>query len=468
MHQQLTVNTALIKRNRRMNQNRVIKTLVLLLVVVILLGVSANAAQTPLPLKVDDTTLVSVLPANVDWAKTYGGASDDRAFYALPVDDGFLVVGSSNSAIANTTVGWAIKLDGDGNAVLNKTYLEGFGTELRYAVNLTGGFLLVGNEFYSTGEVHGYVAKIDTQGNLLWKTILSEGTTDKLFSGIAAPDGFAVFGLTSSNSNGASSAWIVKLNLNGKEVWNKTYGEQADSTLRAGVLSDDGAYVAAGYIDSKGDGNYDFYLLKVDSDGSMVWNRTYGGLESEKAYAMTKAPDGYVLTGEVESTTSSTDAWVLKVDASGNPMWNKTVGGKEADSPSYITPAKEGGYLVAGFTFSFGAGQRDFWLFKISDQGEVQFSCTQGDKAFQEAYSVIEKGNNKYVMVGWTDPIGQPDLIGKKMYDFYVVQLSVAQGSFLQSSYQVVTYAATVTAILLAALLLIYKIRSKGKKIVKT
>ena len=119
------------------------------------------------------TTSVSVLPANVIWEKTFGGAADDRAFYSVPTGDGFLVVGSTRSIVANTTVGWALKLDVDGNAVWNKTYLEGFGTEIRYAVNLTDGFLLVGNEFFASGNVNGYVAKIDNQGNLLWKTILS-------------------------------------------------------------------------------------------------------------------------------------------------------------------------------------------------------------------------------------------------------------------------------------------------------
>ena len=450
-----------------MNQAKTVKTIVALLAVLIVLTISVSAAQTPLPLKVDGNPSVSVLPANVIWEKTYGGAADDRAFYAIPVGDGFLVVGSTKSIVANTTVGWALKLDRAGNVVWNKTFLEGFGTEIRYAVNLTDGFLLVGNEFLASGDVNGYVARIDNQGTVLWQTILSGGKTDKLFSGIATQDGFVVFGLTSFYGNGTSAAWVVKLDSSGNVVWNKTYGESADSALRAGVLAQDGDYVAAGYMDSKGDNNYDFYLLKIDPNGNMVWNKTYGGAESEKAYSMTKAPDGYVLVGDIESPTSSTDAWVLKVDGNGNTLWNKTVGGKEADSPAYITQSKDGGYLVAGFTFSFGQGQRDFWLFKINDQGQVLFSCTQGNEAFQEAYSVIETGDNAYVMVGWTDPIGQLALIGKATYDFYVVKLSVAQNSNAPSNFQFITYAVTVIAILLITLLLLFKLRMKGKKNVK-
>ena len=87
--------------------------------------------------------------------------------------------------VSNTTVGWVLKLDGNGDVVWNKTFLEGWGTELRYAVNLTDGYLLVGNEFFPSGQVSGYVARLDNQGDLQWMKILVEGSTGKLFSGIA-------------------------------------------------------------------------------------------------------------------------------------------------------------------------------------------------------------------------------------------------------------------------------------------
>ena len=145
-------------------------------------------------------------------------------------------------------------------------------------------------------------------------------------------------------------------------------------------------------------------------------------------------------------------------------MWDKTVGGKEADSPAYITQSSEGDYLVASFTFSFGAGNRDFWLFKINDQGQIVFSCTEGDAGYQEAYCVIETKANAYVMVGWTDPIGQPDLVGKKMYDFYVTELNVADKSVGTSGLQFIDYAIIIVSILLVVLLLLIKLRTKVKK----
>ena len=96
---------------------------------------------------------MSVSPANVIWEKTYGVVGDDdRAYSALPVGDGYLVVGSSESNQTDVTVGWALRLDQEGNVIWNQTFLEGSGTELRCAFNLTDGFLLVGNEFLSSGD----------------------------------------------------------------------------------------------------------------------------------------------------------------------------------------------------------------------------------------------------------------------------------------------------------------------------
>lgn len=449
-----------------MNHTKTVKTIVTLLTLLIFLTISVSSAQTTLSSKVDDATLGSVLPANTVWGKTYGGAADDRAFFAVTAGDGYLVVGSSSSIVANATVGWALKIDGDGNEVWNKTFLEGFGTELRYAVNLTDGFLLVGNHFMESGDVNGFVAKIDNQGTLIWQTIIGEENIDKLFSGIITFDGFAVLGLTQSYDNNQYAAWVVKLDNDGNVIWNKTFGQTNPTILRSGVLAQDGDYVLAGYTDLSSGNNYDFCLLKVHPDSSMVWNKTYGGVQNEKAYSMTKAVDGYVLVGDIESQTSSTDAFVLKVDENGNEVWARTVGGKDADSPAYVTKSKDGGYLVAGFTFSFGQGQRDFWLFKISDQGQIIFSSTQGDAGFQEAYCVIEKSNS-FVMVGWTDPIGQPALIGKKMYDFYITELSISQNGDGTLGLQFTDYVIIVFPILLLALFLMFKLHKKNKNNVK-
>jgi hypothetical protein len=446
-----------------MSHGRLFKILVLLLTVSIILSAIIIVFENSSP-KLNGTS-VSVLPANVIWEKNYGVVGDnDRAYSALPVGEGFLVVGSSESNLTGVTVGWALMLDQNGNVIWNQTFLEGSGTELRVALNVTGGFLLVGNEFLPLGGENGYVAEINSQGALIWQTvIIGAEDTNKLFSAIAASEGFVLFGLTSSNASRESDAWVVKIDVNGNVVWNKTYGNATDTAATAGVLAPNGDYMVTGYTNPRGENNYDFLLMQIDPNGNMMWNETYGGAGSQEASAMTKASDGYIIVGDTQAQNSNIHAWVVKVDWNGTMLWATTVGGKNADSPYCITSSQNGGYLVGGFTFSFGAVNRDFWLFEISDSGQVAWSCVvpkSGD-GYQEAYGVIQTGKNQYVMVGWTDPPGQPALIGKARYMFNIVNFSYPLNSNWLSSSKFILYALIAFAILLAALLVTLKLRHK-------
>jgi hypothetical protein len=415
--------------------NKKVKALAVLITVLFGLSVCINAADSSL-MPVSDSNLIRVAAADTVWQKTFGGAHDDRAYYSLPTQNGnFLVVGTSQSIVDNTTVGWALMLDCGGNMVWNRTFLDGFGTELRYALSVQGGYLLVGNQFNPGGDENGYVAKVNAQGNLLWNTTVGTENLDKIFCATASADGYVLFGLTYIAYD-HSNAWAVKLDFNGNAVWNKTYDANA---FRCAVASEDGGTVVAGYASSRA-GDYDFAVYQLDASGNVVWNRAYGGTDDEKACSITKASDGYVIVGDMDSQATSTDAWVVKLGLNGSLLWQKTVGGKEADSPAYVTSSRDGGYLVAGFTFSYGKGYRDFWLFKVNDAGQVVWSCTVGTDSFQEAYGVVEQGPDSYVMVGWTDPSGHPELVGKKTYDFYIVNLAVNQQDVSLSSIQWAEY----------------------------
>ena len=224
------------------------------------------------------------------WEKTFGGTADDRAYYATATDNGVLVVGSTRSIIADQTVAWVLRLDGDGNLLWNKTYPAGAGSEFRYIINLQDGFLLVGNMFPSGVEPNGYIVKIDSQGNTQWNTTLAKGNINRLFGAAKAQDGFVLAGLTQTSENdGNSDAWLTKIDNNGQIVWNKTYGWSSEDAARAVATADGNTFYVAGYTDSSGDGNFDFLFLKVDANGNLLANQTYGGAESDKAYAITPA-----------------------------------------------------------------------------------------------------------------------------------------------------------------------------------
>jgi hypothetical protein len=400
---------------------------------------------------------INLLKANVLWERTYGGTGDDRAFYAATVADGFVVVGSSTSFQQDKTVAWVLRLDHDGNMLWNRTFLEGAGSEFRCVLGLDDGFLLVGNVFLPSGDTDGYVAKIDSEANLKWNVTLGGEKVDKLFSALKTQDGFVLVGLSFSFGN-ESDVWVVKMDFNGGIVWNRTFGGSMDDAGSAVTLIEDNNFVVAGYTDSMGNGDYDFLLLKIDASGSLLWNRTFGGTQSDKAYAVAAAPSGCVAVGDTRSKgEGDSDAWIIKVDLNGNLLWDKTLGGTGFDMPKCITVSNYAGYLIGGFTFSFGNGERDFWLFKGDDSGNIPWSCTVGRSAFEEAYAVLEVAENEFVMAGWTNSIGQGS------YDYYVVKISIANGDGCLSVYPLIALALVVVVIVLLVSFFLHRRRINRK-----
>jgi hypothetical protein len=391
----------------------------------------------------------NLVEANVVWERTYGGAGDDRAFYAAAVADGFVVVGSSKSFQQGETEAWVLRLDSEGNVVWNQTFLEGEGSEFRSVLDLDNGFLLVGNVFLPSGNTEGYVVRIDDEGKTSWNITLGGEDFGKLFSAVETQDGFVLVGLTYS-FGGDTDVWVVKIDGDGNEGWSKTYGGAMEDAGRAVALMDESHYVVAGYTNSMGNGDYDFLLLKIDASGNMAWNKTYGGTQSDKAYAIAETAGGCVAVGDTRSKgEGESDAWIIKVDADGNLVWDKAVGGEGFDISTCIAVSNEG-FLVGGFTFSFGNGERDFWLFKVDDAGSVLWSCTVGRSAFEEAYAVLEVGENEFVMAGWTNSIGQG------YYDFYVVKLGVENGGGWLPAYNFMVSALILSAILIVVLIVVF------------
>lgn len=363
--------------------------------------------------------------SNLIWEKTFGGSGDDRAFYATAANEGYLVVGSSASFNDGKTAACIVRLDNEGNVIWNNTYIKNDGSEFRYAQSIADGFILVGNTFLSSGDVKGYLMKVDNQGNLIWDLTITplssaENGINKLFSAITIEETIIAVGLATPNSeNSNSDIWIIKIDNSGNVIWNKTYGETSNEAARSISVNPDGTFMIAGYTDQNKNNDYDFLILKIDSYGNMLWNQTYGGIQSDKAYTIASTQNNCIIAGDTRSKGSGdSDAWVIKIDLNGKLIWDRTLGGIEFDSPTYITLAEDEAYLVAGTTFSYGNGQRDFWLFRINNLGEVELSTTVGRSNYEEAYSIIPANKTEYFMAGWTKSLGEGH------YDFYFVKLA--------------------------------------------
>ena len=402
---------------------------------------------------------VNLEPANLIWEKTYGGSGDDRAFSAAKAGDGYLVVGSSTSFGENATVGWVLKIDAVGAVIWNITFPAEHGSEFRQVLGLDDGFLLVGNVFQASGSQDGYVVRLDNEGQVTWNLTVGGEGVDKLFAGSMASDGFVIAGLT-YGVGGDSDVWVVKVSGSGSLVWQKTYGDSASDDAARSIFRDSDYFYVAGYTNEKAEQDYDFLLLKLDATGTLVWKHTYGGAQSDKAYAIAKASDGYVLVGDTHSKgNGDSDGWAIKVGSDGNVEWDAAFGGKDFDQATSVANSADGGFLVGGFTFSFGNCKRDFWLTKLDGSGREVWSCTQGGVNYEEAYVVLDAGQDEFVMAGWRNYVeGGP-------YDYYVVKISPASESGAFPSYVFVGW--TVLAVVVSCVAGFVVLRTRKKKLVE-
>jgi len=190
------------------------------------------------------------------------------------------------------------------------------------------------------------------------------------------------------------SSGLVVLVKAANSTWNQTYGGIEDEQAFVLVETSDGGYAIAGYTTSFGAGARDFWLVKTNEYGFVEWNKTYGGPEYETAYSLIQtSDDGYILAG---------GALVVKTDAYGVVEWNKTYG----SGINSLIQASDGGYAIAAYTSTFGAGNLDCRLIKIDEFGDIEWDKAYGGTSDDRAYSVVETSDGGYVMAGYTNSFG--------------------------------------------------------------
>ncbi len=187
------------------------------------------------------------------------------------------------------------------------------------------------------------------------------------FSAMQTSEGGYV--LVGSIGIGNGYAFVIKTDANGKQQWNRTFGGAKTNEAFSIRQTSDKGYIFAGYTRSYGAGESDVWLVKIDTNGNEQWNRTFGGAQSDTANSIQQTSDGgYIVAGDTQSYgAGDTNAWIIKTDANGNQQWNKTFGGAKTDRAYYFKETSDGGYILAGFTESYGAGGRDAWLVKIKE-----------------------------------------------------------------------------------------------------
>lgn len=324
-----------------------------------------------------DNALLIKLNSNGDtlWTKEIDAGGWDLPYSIQQTsDNGYIIGGRTSGFGAGGLDMFLIKTDVNGNNQWTKA-IGGSGDETVNCVKQTmdGGFILAGNTYsFSTGLNDFYIVKTNSLGNILWSKSIGGTSNDNAYSIVQTTDsGYVAVGLTLSAGAGDKDVLAVKLDKNGNISWMKTYGGTGDDRANSIEQTTDGGFIISGVTNSFGAGNYDFNLIKVDSAGNLTWEKTYGGNGDEWAYCVQQTTDnGYILSGYTTSFgAGNADYYMVKTNSTGDTLWTKTFGGTMADYTTAIKQTPDNGFAVIGYSQSFAVGSYDFYFVKTDNNG---------------------------------------------------------------------------------------------------
>jgi hypothetical protein len=357
-----------------------------------------------------DTTQVP-LPISKVWMKTFGGEYDDSGLSVQQTTDGgYIIGGYTYSFGAGMADVWLIKTDGNGNNIWNKTFGGtdyDFGTSGRQTSD--GGYIITGSTRLWSDVL---LIKTDNNGNEKWKRTFGGSSFDSGMSVQQTSDGgYIITGYTYSfgaNEN-TDDVWLIKTDGNGNEVWNKTFGGlEGDVGCCVQQTTDEG-YIITGYTDSYGAGAEDVWLIKTDSSGNKLWDKTFGGTNNDEGNSVQQTTDGgYIITGWMESFGAGEfDVWLIKTDFNGNEVWNRSFGGTKLDIGFSIQQTTDGGFILTGGTSSFNAVNiTDVYLIKTDGNGDKVWEKTFGGIESDIGLEVKQTSDSGYIIAGETMSYG--------------------------------------------------------------
>jgi hypothetical protein len=290
-----------------------------------------------------------------------------------------------------------------------KTY-GGSGNDMGYSVQQTvdGGFIIAGwTRSFGAGGSDIYLIKVDAVGNLVWEKTYGGSEEEMGWSVIQTPDGgYIIAGYTYSFGNGDADVYLIRTDSLGDTLWTNTYGGDSTDSGYSLTTASDGGFVIAGRTQSSGAGSDDIYLIRTDSLGNLVWQKTYGGPLFDIAYSICETYDGGYIIAGYSSSFGNAGAYVIRTDSQGDSLWTRLYGGSMHDLASHVEPINDTSYIISGYTESFGAFYGDFLLVKFNDNGDTIWTRNYGGEFTEWAYPVKQTTDNCYIVAGWTDSYG--------------------------------------------------------------
>jgi len=313
-----------------------------------------------------------------------------------------------------------------------------------YAVLQTtdGGYLVTGITFSFGAGGDVYLVKTDAQGDTLW-TKTYGGSGEECGNDLQPTwdGGYIVVGTTTSFGAGEKDVYLLKLNAQGDTLWARTYGGANNDFGITVRQTRDSGFVMAGYTNSTGAGDYDVFLIKTDSRGDTLWTKTFGGLYEDVGYSALQTSDGgYIIAGWTYSFGAGMeDLYLIRTDAQGDTLWTKAYGGPLIDCSYSVQMTSDSGFINTGVT-SFGSGGGDLWLLKTDAQGDTLWAKAYRGKSVTFGNSVYPTRDGGYIAVGNTDDVyllkadARGDSLWSRIYGNPNITFSDAGYSVLQTT----------------------------------
>lgn len=337
------------------------------------------------------------------WTKTIGGSTSDAGHSVQQtIDGGYIVSGYTNSFGAGV---WLIKTDENGNTLWTKTFGSGGGDNgLSIQQTKDSGYIVTGQLWSLCVGV--CLIKTDKNGDSHWtKTIGGIGPSVGHSVQQTTDGGYIVTGVVSGD------VVLIKTDENGDSLWAKTYGGNGLDVGNSVHQTTDEGYIIVGTTYSFGVGEDDIWLIKTDENGDTLWAKTYGGNTGEEGYSVQQTNDeGYIIVGYTDSFgAGKDDIWLIKTDANGNTLWTRTYGGSNDEEGFSVWQTTDGGYVIAGYTNSFGEGDDDVWIIKTNGNGGTLWTKTLGGVEGDVGNSVQQTTEGSYIVTGYTNSFGAGD-----------------------------------------------------------
>lgn len=349
----------------------------------------------------------------------FGGTKNEFGFDIIQCNDkGYLITGSTKSYGKGNSDILIIKLDETYNLQWIKTHGWFHNDVARAVIEVDDGFLLFGDS-WDNGQpfLDINLIKIDYSGNFVWNQLYGTDSKDMGFDLLQLPLGDLILLGNTRGTDQAGDYLIIKTDINGNELWRKTFGSEFDDYGIEIVLNDDNTFLVIGtkagfYNDVAATytkvHDADMMLLCVDFDGNEIWRKIYGGTSHDFGYSLIKTEDGIYICGSTQSKgNGSFDISFQKTDNEGNVEWLKTFGGIEYEYGNSIARNDANEFYIFGTTKSFGQNQSaDYYLVKTDDSGNEIWSLTIGGNFIEKGNKVIATSDSGALLIGQTNSFG--------------------------------------------------------------